>query len=109
MSDVTNLLIAFSLSEDEEKIQQQLRQHVYNNITQFDAVSADSPTLPKGWYAGSKYLEAQLLIGAYNHLNLDELFVFMKNMTWECPEDVQLIVKEQWDSKFRLIDLFPEA
>ena len=107
MSDVTNLLIAFSSGEDEEKIQQQLRQHT-NNGRPFNVVSVDAPTLPAGWYAGSKFLETGLFIGAYNHLNLDELLTFLKTMAWHEPEDVQLIVKQQWDSKFRLIDLFPE-
>ena len=108
MSDVTNLLIAFSSGEDKEKIQQQLRQHI-NNGRPFNVVSVDAPTLPLGWYAGSKFLEAGLFIGAYNHLDLDELLTFMKSMTWHEPEDVQLIVKKQLDFKFSLIDLFPEG
>ncbi|SFQ82646.1 hypothetical protein [Hymenobacter arizonensis] len=107
MSYITNLLIAFSSSEDEEKVQQQLAQYEHHHRP-FSAVSVDSPALPTGWYGGSKFWAGGLLIGAYNHLNLDELLAFMRTMQWEVPEFVHLIVKEEQAFKFRVIDLFPE-
>lgn len=107
MSEVTNLLIAYG-SDDDEKIVQQLSQYLHRGQP-FRIVSVQDAALPKGWYGGSKNLETGLLIGAYNHLQLAELIAFMKTMDWEYPEDVQLLIKEQWDSKFRLVDLFPEA
>ena len=107
MSVVTNLLIAYG-NEDDEKVLQQLSQYLHHEQP-FRIVSVEDATLPKGWYGGSKHLETGLLIGAYNSLQLAELLAFMKTMEWAEPEDVQLIVKEQWDIKFRIIDLFPGA
>lgn len=101
------MLIAFSDLEDEQAIQQQLGQHVYNHLP-FDAVSVNDPALPRAWYGGSRIFEAPLLLGAYNHLAFDELLAFLKTVAWEEPACVQLFVQEQWDVKFRLIDLFPE-
>ncbi|AHJ96287.1 hypothetical protein Hsw_0692 [Hymenobacter swuensis DY53] len=53
-------------------------------------------------------MECSVLLGAYNHLHLKSLVEFMRGMVWEAPEDVQLIIRKQWESKFRIIDLFPE-
>ena len=106
MSVVTNLIIAASTSEDAEYILGQFKKFQVNGNPFFIA-SVDNENLPKGWYGGSKYLECHILIGAYNHLVLQELMDFMrKEIKWEMPECVQVFVKEQDDMKFRLIDLF---
>ncbi|UOQ67084.1 hypothetical protein [Hymenobacter volaticus] len=107
MSVVTNLIIAFSTSEGEENIIAQLRRFTHHN-SPFYIVSARDEKLPQDWYGGSKRLECSLLIGAYNHLNLNELISFMRTMKWEAPEWAQLIVREEEDFKFRIVDLFPE-
>lgn len=107
MSDVTNLMITFGGSEDEAAVIEKLREYKHRGLS-FHTVSVDDDKLPKGWYGGSKNLECTILIGAYNHLHFKSLVEFMRNMPWERPDNVQLIVKMQWDSKFRIIDLFPE-
>ena len=83
MSVVTNIIIAFSASENEDS------------------------KLQKGWYGGTKNLEVNIFIGAYNHLNLNDLIQHMSTIDWEEPEDVQVIVKEQNDDRFRIINLYP--
>jgi hypothetical protein len=107
MSDVTNLMITFGGGEDEAAVIAKLREYKHRGLS-FDVVSVDDDSLPKGWYGGSKYLECNILIGAYNHLHFKSLVEFMRTMSWDRPDNVQLIIKKQWDTKFRIIDLFPE-
>ena len=70
-------------------------------------VSLDDQKLPKGWYGGTKFLEACLAVGAFNHLDLQEFLQHLKAINWAEPQSVQLILKDQEDYKFRIIDLFP--
>ena len=69
-------------------------------------VAVDDPALPTGWYGGNKFLEAQLYLGAFNYLILEEFIAHLRSLPWEAPESVQLIIKEENDDKFRVIDLF---
>jgi hypothetical protein len=105
MSEVTNLIIATALSENVEYLKSKFRDFKLNKIP-FNIVSVETESLPKTWYGGSKFLEVNLFIGAYNYLDLNALIVFMRsNIAWESPESVQLIVKGQHDEKFKIIDL----
>ena len=86
--------------EDESKIDQ------VNSFFPEDTrgfVSVEEPT-PKHWYGGTKMLETPLFIGAFNHLVLEDLIVWLKGIKWEEPENVQLIVKEQEDDRFSIYD-----
>lgn len=62
-----------------------------------------------GWYGGTKFLECNLAVGAFNYLDLDGLIAHIRSLEWEDPEAVQLIVKEQEDDRFRIIDVFAAA
>ena len=57
----------------------------------------------KRWYGGTKMLETPLYVGAFNHLDLEGLIEHMKEVKWEEPENVQLIVKLQEADKFEII------
>lgn len=105
MSRVTNLIITFSTLEDEERIVAEMRAFVKND-NGFYIASVNDERLPHGWYGGTKNLECSILIGAYNYLDLQLFLDFLRNnVNWEAPDLVQLVVKEQDDMKFRLIDL----
>ena len=108
MSRVTNLIVATSISEDSSYLEKTFNDFKVDE-SPFNLVSVESEKLPNAWYGGSKFLEVNLFVGAYNYLDLDSLLVFMKNqIKWEMPESVQIIVKEHEDTKFRIINLFPE-
>lgn len=104
MSVVTNLILFIPHSE-----------HVCTRLAEVNAyferdqirplVSVDDPALPRGWYGGSKMLEAFLFLGAFNHLDLRRFIDHLKSLPWECPENVQLIVREQDDERFRIVGL----
>ena len=71
-------------------------------------VSLDDPALPKGWYGGSKYLEASVYAGAFNQLPLDSLIEHLRSIEWEEPHCIQLLVHEQDDERFRLINVIDD-
>ena len=107
MSQVTNLIITLDAMENLNSIITKL--HSFGDQDRpFNIVSVKDSSLPNDWYGGSKRLECNILIGAYNYLNLDDLITFMRTeINYNNPEVVQLIVNEQFDLKFRMIDLFP--
>ena len=70
-------------------------------------VSVDDPRLPDGWYGGCKYLERNLAIGAFNHLDLDRLVRYLRDLAPD-DEDLQLIVSEQGEFRFRIINVNSE-
>ncbi len=112
MSQVTNLILAFSVGEDEATKRAEI-ELFSNNGRGFQLVSADfegednifKVKNPRRWYAGSKFLETPLFIGAYNNLDLDGLVEHLKILQWEEPENVQVIVKLNADEKFKIIGI----
>jgi hypothetical protein len=65
--------------------------------------------LPDGWYGGTKYLECDIAIGAFNHLELESLIQHLREIGGPFADELQLMVKEQEDSQFRIIDICPET
>lgn len=104
MSKVTNLIFSFAGYEDEVKRMEEVNRFP-NNGRGLNLVSADADTVPRGWYGGSKFLEVPLYIGAINHLALEEFVDYLRSIEWVSPEYVQVIVKEQDDDKFKIIEL----
>jgi hypothetical protein len=111
MSIVTNLILTFSIGEDESS-----RTEEVNNFSNqgrgfklvsadFERISSSTPYEVKTWYAGTKFLETPLFIGAYNHLDLSGLVRHLKSVRWEEPENVQLMLKTQDSNKFKIIEL----
>ncbi|SEO55564.1 hypothetical protein SAMN05444671_3764 [Flavobacterium sp. CF108] len=105
MSNVINIIILFSSSEDEDKIIHELSQFEYKKDFFFNVKSIKDKNLPKNWHGGSKGFEASVLIGAYNYLSISDLINYMINIKWEYIEDVQLLYKEEGDFVFKLANL----
>lgn len=106
MSVVTNIILTFSSGESEQQIIAKLAEHKYNGNMPFLMVSVNDEKLPKNWYGGTKNLEANILIGAYNHLDLQPLLIALQKIKWENPQDVVLMVKEENDTKFKIVDIW---
>ena len=105
MSIVTNIIlnvISLDFGEDAKlkEINSYLEQRGYKPL-----VSLDDDSLPKGWYGGNKFLEADLYCGAFNKLNLDEFILHITSLSWEGPSLVQAMVQEQDDLGFRIIEI----
>ena len=43
--------------------------------------------------------------GSFNYLPLEQFIDYLRKVGWEEPGNVQVIVKEQSDEKFRIIEL----
>jgi len=72
-------------------------------------VSLEDETLPRGWCGGTTWLECNLAIGALNYLDLEGLTKHLQSLDWtciDCIEDVQLLVLEYGEGKFRIINVF---
>ena len=104
MSWVTNVILHIGFG-DTDKLQRVNEFFERDEIRGFVSLSDES--LPRGWYGGTKYLEAYLSVGAFNHLNLNHLLDYLRSIQWSQPESVQLMIKAQEDYKFRIIELFP--
>lgn len=106
MSRVTDIIITASLSEDCNHLTEQFKAFSSGDGP-FKLVSIENEKLPKGWYGGSKFIEANIFIGAYNYLEIEKLIDFMKHQVqWQDPYVVQIIFKQQEDEKFQIVDLF---
>lgn len=107
MSEVTNLIITTSLSENANEVMNKMKSFSVNK-NEFRIVSVADNSLPPCWYGGSKSLECNVFIGAYNYLDVIALLEFMRDeMQWKDPGSVQIIIQGQFDTKFKIIDLFP--
>jgi hypothetical protein len=110
MSNVTNLILSIGHFDAEaDKIVEVNRYFEEPEIEALRCrglVAIDDPALPEGWYGGSKYFEAYIYLGAFNYLLLDEFIEYVRSIQWQSPESVQLVVMEQEDDRFRIIDVF---
>jgi len=99
MSHVTNVILNMGMESDKlESVNT-----FFEGETGF--ISFDSDHLPHGWYGGTKFLEVHAAIGAFNHLDLDGLKQHLKEITWEDPDDVQLLICDQEVSRFSVWNL----
>lgn len=107
MSKVTSIILTTSLIENQEYLALNLGNYRVNGLP-FNVKSIEDELLPQDWYGGSKRMGANIFIGAFNYLNIEELIEFLRTtIKWESPESVQLFVKEEGDLEFSVIQLFP--
>ncbi len=107
MSHVTNLVLSIGVDD-----------RCYGKINQVNQffreiekglISCDDPSLPRKWYGGTKMLETNLYIGAFNHLDIPALLGHLRSIAWESPSEVQLLIKDQNDERFRLINVMENS
>jgi hypothetical protein len=105
MSSVTNVILTIPLYNDKEKLK------IVKKINSFfeeekGFVLVDNENLPIGWYGGTKMLEAEILIGAFNYLNIEELIKHLRSIDWKDDHTTpQLMFRGQDDNCFTMIDL----
>lgn len=107
MSVVTNLILSFSSLEQKESRIKDVNSFTYNGQG-LDLVSIDYNKDMENrtvWYGGNKFFEGNIFIGAYNHFKTDDFIAHLKQIHWEEPDLVQVLVKEEWDEKFRIIEI----
>ena len=112
MSDVTNIILHLKGEFDPHKTVVKFNEHihkaggVHTSFGSFDFErDDDQPYSHTPWYGGSKYLEAELYCGSLNFLDLDQFIKFIKSLEWPDNSIIQLMVKEQEDDMFKLINV----
>ena len=105
MSIVTNILLY--LSAENKKVEQVNSFFIAqeDRLGHPSLVSVDDARLPRRWYGGTKGLEADIYVGAFNGLDVQGFIDHLQAIDWEEDEVVQLFLKEQEDMEFRLIDI----
>ena len=101
MSSVTNLILHIGIIEDEDAKIKEV--NAFFGERENPLVGLREQPLPRGWYGGSKYLECNIYVGAFNYLDLVRFLKHINSIQWDEPQDVQLFVKEQNDTRFKLI------
>lgn len=102
MSLVTNAILCFSITNGETVSEEAINRFA-NEPTGCEGqrfVSCNDPKLPRGWYGGSKMLECEVYIAAFNYMDVEGWIAHLRSLPWRYPEDVQLFLKEQDDDVF---------
>lgn len=104
MSYVTNVIL--SMGMEGEKLEQVNK---FFDGNQKGFVSCDDESLPRGWYGGSKMLEIDIAVGAFNYLSIDELVEHLKTIEWQEPEEIQLLICDKDDNRFSIVQITPHT
>jgi hypothetical protein len=110
MSQVTNIILSMgSQDEDEDKRKIQEVNAFFEGEQKGFVLVNDEDSPFHGWYGGSKFFAGDVAIGAFNYLHLKKFIEHIQTLKWEMPDEVQLIVREQDDTRFRIINVFDEV
>jgi hypothetical protein len=106
MSCVTNVILCFSCADGGPDTGVIKEVNSFFDLGKVNGLkSIDSTTLPRRWYGGDKMMEANLYVGAFNHLDLPQFVEHLQRLPWRHPEIVQLFVMEENDERFREIKI----
>ena len=103
MSQVSNVLMAFSVVEQPERIAD-VNLFFTNAGYKRGLVSIEDEALPPDWYGGNKPFESEVLVGAFNFLNAQSFIDHIQAIHWEDRASVQVFLQGQSDKKFLVYD-----
>ena len=99
LSEITNLLLAFSILEDTDA-----------RVADVDGwlVRNEQRPLKSVWEngeccGGPKRMDAPLYAGAFNYLPLREFLVFLRTLQWSQPDEVQVILRGPSETGWRVV------
>ena len=94
MSHVDNVILAFEESDSADliaRINGWLDENAYHQSFGPSLKSVDAA------YGGSKVLEADLYVAAFNYFPEAKFLEFLRTLPWTQPQLVQVMIKRQWD------------
>lgn len=106
MSNVTNLILTGFCSEDSHQGINKINEYLSSlGLAEGQMHQVDQHG------SNSKVMECCVWVGAFNYLYIDPLIDFMKTMRehWDYPEQLQLMIREQDDDRFRIVNIFEEV
>ena len=107
MSHVDNVILAFEEREAADfiaRINGWLEENAYHQIFGPPLKSVGAA------YGGSKVLEADLYVGAFNYFPEAKFFKFLRTLPWTQPQLVQVMIKRQWDENgWTILSIWQDA
>jgi len=110
MSVVTNVILTYGVSDMYDGplslgILPDINAYCFDrNIPAFIRQFDESYGVPR--VAGSKQLECEILLGAFNHFSIAEFIDHLRSLPWQDKDSVQLFIQEQDDNRFTERDVF---
>lgn len=110
MSWVTDVILIFNVAEQYDDNEEFLDSvSALDNINAWLEENDYGKLIDIGEYAGGgKYMQANVYGGAFNFLKIDEFIALIKKQQWHEPENVQLLIQDEQESRFTLHTLTAE-
>lgn len=103
MSKVTNIILSFSILENEEETIEEINKFFGGSV---GLIWIDDKSLPDAWYGGGKGFEIIVLLGAFNYLDFDSFYNHLNSrVSWKDRACVQVFVAQHEENKFRILSL----
>lgn len=94
MSNITNIIFVTSVDED-------ISMQALREISSF--VDMDWQSLKDEVTGGTKILECEVYVGAFNYFDENKFIDELKSIKWNYPEELQVMVKREDDDQFTTI------
>lgn len=99
MSNVTNVILKHGIVSEQTgsltpRINEFFRQSSFIDV-EYGFINLDEVRTHMKPYGGTKCLECEVLVGAFNHLDIRGLVKHLLIIPWEDPEETQLFVQYQ--------------
>ena len=108
MSRVTNAILTSPCGEDFTARLKEVGESIsgWSGVAEGqNFVSVEDPALPHGWYGGSKFLECDIAIAAFNYVGEEAIREAVASAKWAHPEDVRVFIMGQEDDAFYSLDV----
>lgn len=106
MSDITNIIVLTSLSEGVERADESDACSTLNLINVWLSENASGQLADvTGFAGGGKYMDAFVLAGAFNGINVEAFVAKLRSLNWVEPEHVQILVKREEDDIFKTMTI----
>lgn len=106
MSSVTNIVLVYGLCNEEFT----LLEEINSKCDSGSLVHVEDERLPSCWFCNGKTLEANIAIGAFNNLCVNEWIAELQTIDfqfYEC-DYVQMLVQDQESNGFGLITIWSD-
>jgi len=102
VSHVTNVILCIDGYEDDELVRERINPWLaeHGEARPFAPVSGWDDDEPTAYTAGSKVMESNVFLGAFNHFPLDDFLAFLETLPWRERECVQCFVQDQHERRF---------
>lgn len=102
MSHVTNVILCIGGLDDDWYVQNEVNPWLAKQgvVRLFKPVSGWGDDDPTAYTAGSKVMEADVFLGAFNHFDLDEFIAMLRAIPWKEPKLTQCFIQDQHEECF---------